>query len=368
LRGWPTLVLAAAAVPAVQLPDVGAVREAVIAASAKTGAAPPRWDPRLAAAASRAAERAEGLDPPAELEARVEALGVGDPAPSAFLVEGPTVEAVASVVARRLPVLGEPATDFGVGLARQGPVVRAVVVRTRRKAFVASVPTSVTPGQTVSVAGRLVAGLQAPSLYVEEPDGRVVTLPLAAGRDWFRSELTFRSPGPYRVELMGRGPRGPEVAWLYTIEAGTAPAVAPEAPAAVGSGNPRTDARQVFDAINRDRLELGEPALAFDPRLAALARAYSRELGELHLLAHVSPRSGDLPARLRRAGYAYARAGENLAQGLDALQAHALAAQSPAHRRNMLDPTFDRCGVGVAEVLGPDRRPSVIVTELFAGG
>jgi hypothetical protein len=229
------------------------------------------------------------------------------------------------------------------------------------------VPTSVTPGQTVALEGRLATGLQAPSLYIEEPDGRVVTLPVAAGRDWFRSELTFRSPGSYRVELMGRGARGPEVAWLYTIQAGRAPVVAPEV-SATGSGDPRTDALRVFEAINRDRLEMGEPALAFDPRLAAVAQAYSRELGELHLLAHVSPRSGDLPARLRRAGYGYARAGENLAQGLDALQAHALASQSPAHRRNMLDPTFDRCGVGVAEVLGPDRRPSVIVTELFAGG
>ncbi|MHB8417647.1 MAG: CAP domain-containing protein [Myxococcales bacterium] len=345
------------------------LRRAVLVASARLGAPLPLWDERLAWVAREAAAGPQGLAPPAELQDHLEATGVGDPAPSAFLVTGPSEEVVAGAIAERLPPLPEPASHFGVGLARRGAEVRAVVVRSKRRAFLDEVPTSIEPGRSIVVQGRLAAGLVGPTLYVEEPDGRVVTLPIEESPRGFRADLALRAPGSYRVELMPMGARGPEVAWLYTVRAGVAPRPAAGAASAqLASGDMRVAGLQILDAINRDRLKLGEPALAFDPNLAAVARAYSRELGELHLLAHVSPRSGDLPARLKRAGYAYARAGENLAEGTDPLQAHALAASSPAHRRNMLDPTFDRCGIGVADVRGPGDRVSVIITELFAGG
>ncbi len=345
------------------------LRRAVGESCTRKSAPIPRWDERLAAAALAAARRPSGLWPPAELQAHVEALGVGDPAPSGFLVEGPSAEVVARVVADKLPALLEPATHYGAALAPLETGVRAVIIRSRRRAVVSGLVTAIEPGHTVKLQGQLAADLRAPALYVEQPDGRVVTLPLQSAGTGFQAELMLRSPGSYRIELMARGARGPEVAWLSTVQVGRPSALVTSAAATpVRPEDPVAEALQVFDAINRDRLGIGVPTLAFDAKLAAVARAYSRELGELHLLAHVSPRSGDLPSRLRQAHYAYSRAGENLAEGVDSLQAHALAAQSPAHRRNMLDPTFDRCGVGVTEVHTPGRPTMVIVTELFAGG
>ena len=81
---------------------------------------------------------------------------------------------------------------------------------------------------------------------------------------------------------------------------------------------------------------------------------------------HVSPRSGDLVSRLTHAGYRYRRAGENLAQGPSALEAHALAANSPAHRKTMLDPRYTRCGIGISRVIFGDGRPDTLLVEVFA--
>jgi hypothetical protein len=352
-------------------PGIERLKRAVLAAYDHWGVPPPSWDPLLAAAAQRAAmDRPQGLDAPETLQAHVQEQGLGDPAPGGFLAAGSNEEAVAEAVASKLPRPSDPANVFGVGLAlAPGGIYRAVVLRSHRKAWLAPPPRSVGIDEPVHLKGRLAPGLRAPSLYVEEPQGQVVSLPVRDLNGGFDAEVELRADGSYTLEVMAMGDRGPEVAWLYRIQVGFA------APVSVSPDErrdlphePRLQALAVFDAINRERARMGEPTLAYDPKLSDVARAYSEELRDLHLLAHVSPRSGDLKARLRRVHYAYARAGENLAQGPDPLEAHSLAAGSPAHRQNMLDSTFDRCGVGVAETVGSGGEVQVIVTELFAGG
>jgi uncharacterized protein YkwD len=374
VRSYLTLlsVLLAGATPSPSTgPGIDRLRRAVVSAYGRFGEPAPAWDPALAAAAQRVAmDRPQGLDAPDVLQLRVQEQGRGDPAPIAFLVTGPAEEAVAQAVATKLPRPTDPANAFGVGLAlAPGGLFRAVVLRSHRKAFVEPPPRQVDVDEPVRLSGRLDPALRAPSLYVEDPNGQVISLPVQGSAEAFHAQVELRAAGSYTLEVMAASARGPEVAWLYRIQVGRIAPVEPqhderrELPP-----EPHQAAIAVFDAINRERLRVGAPSLAYDPHLAEVARGYSEELRDLHLLAHVSPRSGDLKARLRRANYAYARAGENLAQGRDPLEAHAIAVGSPAHKQNMLDSSFDRCGVGVAETVGSAGEVQVIVTELFAGG
>ncbi len=362
MSAWLALLVAAGAG---QVP-VEPLRQAVAAAYARRGEPLPEWDPSLARVAEQAAAaRAEGLDSPERLGRRVREAGLGDPAPEGFLVEGPEPALVARALADRLPPF-PGANAVGVGGARTpAGQVRAVVVRVQRKAWIFA-PREVAPGGTLVLRGRLAPGLSRPALDVEGPDGRVAALPLRTDGPAVEGRVILRAPGRYVVEVMADGGRGPEVVWLYGVVAGSGGGEAAPRPVATAGGV--APERAVFEAINRLRLASGEPALAFDERLVAIARAYAEEMASLGILAHVSPRSGGLVARLARAGYGYARAGENLARGPDPMEAHRLAAGSPAHRRNMLDPTFDRCGVGVAAAVDPTGQRSFVVTELFAGG
>ena len=169
--------------------------------------------------------------------------------------------------------------------------------------------------------------------------------------------------GRHLVEVMARGARGPEVLALLPLEVG---ASAVEPVAVEDSPVGPDDAAAVLEAINQVRQRAGAATLSPDARLARVAQAYADELRALHLFAHVSPRSGDLTDRLKRVGYPFAAAAENLAEGPSAREANALAADSPAHRKAMLDPTYDRCGIGLSRVLSGEGKPDVLLVEIFA--
>ncbi len=291
--------------------------------------------------------------------------GSGDPAPEAFLVEASTREALLAGLASRLPATRADVVGGAVIATPRG--FRAVLLRAVRRARVDAVPDRVPVGATIRIAGELLGDLGAPQLFVEDARGEVVPLSARVDGRRFEAVATLRAAGRYVLELMGRGRAGPTVAWLLRVGVGMAPGGVAASGQRVGLDEP-SQARAVFDAINGLRLRQGEAALALDPALCQLAEGYSREMRDRGFFAHVSPFSGDLRARLSRARYRFASAGENLAEGKDALSAHALAEESPAHRRNLLDPGYDRCGVGVAWSRDPAGDPLAIVTEIFAGG
>ena len=70
--------------------------------------------------------------------------------------------------------------------------------------------------------------------------------------------------------------------------------------------------------------------------------------------------------RLRKAGYAYQVAGENIALSVDALSAHEAVASSPAHLANLLDPHYRRLGLGSVVGTSPDGGEEVYLTEVLA--
>jgi len=112
--------------------------------------------------------------------------------------------------------------------------------------------------------------------------------------------------------------------------------------------------RAVFEAANRARVEAGRDPLAFDPALYQAARAHAEDMLKRGYFGHVGPGGPRLEERLWRAGVYALKVAENLYQ----LEGPYLPADfarravegwmgSPGHRKNLLDPGFNRMAVAV---------------------
>ncbi|MGZ6081688.1 MAG: CAP domain-containing protein, partial [Myxococcaceae bacterium] len=144
--------------------------------------------------------------------------------------------------------------------------------------------------------------------------------------------------------------------------------VAAAAPDALGGAEPSSseEARmRLLARVNALRSAAGAPAVEVDPRLDAIAQRYAERMASQRFFAHVSPDGDALPDRLEQGGYAYVTSGENLGMASGPLAAHAAIEESPGHRKNLLDPAFERVGFGLARQ-ARDGGSEEIVVELFA--
>ncbi len=109
---------------------------------------------------------------------------------------------------------------IGLGLARTLAGMRLVVLAAQRKVSVEPLPPRVAVGAEVRIDGAFQGALRSPLVYVEGPNGRVVQIRSTVGGSRFSARFEPSEPGSYVIEVLGQGPRGPEVAFLKSIEAG----------------------------------------------------------------------------------------------------------------------------------------------------
>jgi uncharacterized protein YkwD len=102
--------------------------------------------------------------------------------------------------------------------------------------------------------------------------------------------------------------------------------------------------------VNEVRHDNGCPGLAWDDRLAEVARRHSADMIERGFFDHVNPSQQSPFDRLKAAGIAYREAAENILYGTtDANHALELWMNSPGHRANILTCSFTLHGVGRVE-------------------
>ncbi len=130
----------------------------------------------------------------------------------------------------------------------------------------------------------------------------------------------------------------------------SAEAPEPGDPPDPGDADPqRAIERAIFDMVNEEREERGLPPLEWDDELARRARQWSAEMAAAGRLEHQDPEE------LQAAVSGYTALGENIFQSTGAVPAgriHVGWMRSEGHRVNVLEPGFDRLGVGV--VCGED--------------
>lgn len=104
----------------------------------------------------------------------------------------------------------------------------------------------------------------------------------------------------------------------------------------------------MIDLVNRERTNAGLAPLAVDMRLVDLARKKSQDMIANNYFSHTSPTYGDPFTMMTNAGISYRTAGENLAGAPTVDQAHSALMSSAGHRQNILNPNYNKIGVGVA--------------------
>jgi uncharacterized protein YkwD len=149
-------------------------------------------------------------------------------------------------------------------------------------------------------------------------------------------------------------------------------ACASERPSHFGTGLPvvaasseiRALERQMFQRLNRDRAREGKQALAYDDRLADVARSHSEDMRAHSFFDHVSKSTGTPQNRLDSAGYLFLTARENLAQAGSVDQAEDDLLKSPHHHENMMATDITLVGIGIVRVT--ETPPTLLVTQVFA--
>lgn len=106
---------------------------------------------------------------------------------------------------------------------------------------------------------------------------------------------------------------------------------------------------RMLELVNEERAKVGAPPLSIDEALVTSARLHSRDMWERQYFAHENPDGDDPFVRMLRAGAVFLTAGENLALAPTVAMAHTGLMNSPGHRRNILDPSFHRVGIGIID-------------------
>jgi uncharacterized protein YkwD len=351
-------------------PVLAQAARAVREAAARAGKRPPVADGRLYAFARDMARfPGEGRPPYEAVEFALTHHGIVEPTPHVYLFEALGAESAAGIVAHlrsELPevfAVASPAR-FGVAVEPTRPGVSSVAL-VLHDSFVEldRVPRELPRAGRFRLRARLRAPFREAELHLVGTDGSMRKMPLpAAGADI----VCGPSVGKLKVEILGRAPgSGERVLANFPVWCGVA---APRRLALGAPGAAPTDAAgaegELLALANRSRAEAGLAPLLPDERAAAVARAHSAEMRDGGWVAHVSPTTGGMEDRARRARLATPLLLENLARAYSAREAHEGLMNSPGHRANLLHPDATHLGVGVALREGPGG-PELYVTQLF---
>ncbi|HZF91550.1 sigma-70 family RNA polymerase sigma factor [Streptomyces sp.] len=129
---------------------------------------------------------------------------------------------------------------------------------------------------------------------------------------------------------------------------------APSAPStSVTRQAPTGTVAQVVALVNKERAAAGCAPLAEDPELNRAAQGHSEDMAARDFFDHTNPDGADPGQRTTAAGYAWSTYGENIARGQQTPEAVMESwMNSPGHRANILNCSFEDIGVGVHDGSG----------------
>ena len=119
--------------------------------------------------------------------------------------------------------------------------------------------------------------------------------------------------------------------------------------------------QKMANLLNQDRSSNGLRALTLDPELCRIARIKSADMRDNGYFAHESPTYGRVGEMLKRFGYAYSAAGENIAHHANVDKAQAAFMSSSGHRANILG-NWSKVGIGIVQ----DASGYIYATQIFA--
>ena len=107
-------------------------------------------------------------------------------------------------------------------------------------------------------------------------------------------------------------------------------------------------AESVLSAINSARAKAGCGPLRLNGKLVAAAKAHARAMAEQNFFGHAGKDGSRFSNRIKRQGYSYSTAAENIAAGQkSASQVVSSWMKSSGHRRNILNCRMTETGIAV---------------------
>jgi uncharacterized protein YkwD len=230
-------------------------------------------------------------------------------------------------------------------------------------------PTSARSGQWLRFSAQLGEGALAARVVVLGPHGAPRTAPTRFEAGSARANFSLDQPGLWRAQLLldtAAGPRPALEAWVFVDEAprreaATGPAPG-EAELPLASSLPEWR-RAVLEMMDTARASEQMHPLERDERLDALAQAHAEAMRQRGQAAHDAG-AGSPSERVAGAAYPARSVGENVAQASSLARAHRILWNSPSHRGNLLDTSFDRVGVGIVAEPAVDPAHDTLHDEL----
>ena len=124
----------------------------------------------------------------------------------------------------------------------------------------------------------------------------------------------------------------------------------------------QTAVDDIFELLNRSRVEGGLEPLAWSSPLAAVGDGHATEMYVGGYFGHTSAVTGTVADRMAAAGIPFRVVGENLALAATSRTVHQGLMDSPGHKANILGANFTRVGIGVLR--GP---LGLMVVQVFSG-
>ena len=108
-----------------------------------------------------------------------------------------------------------------------------------------------------------------------------------------------------------------------------------------------SDEKEVFDLINKQRAQNGLSPLKENSELQRVARIKAQDMVNNNYFSHTSPTYGSPFDMMKSFKISYNTAGENIAGNSNNSSAVTAWMNSPGHRANILNSSFNQTGIGV---------------------
>ncbi|HWP07906.1 MAG TPA: CAP domain-containing protein [Polyangiaceae bacterium] len=224
-------------------------------------------------------------------------------------------------------------------------------------------PTEVRIGAWVDVQARMLAPTGSVDVVVLGPRGQAQRVPSSLDGGRVRARFHADRPGAFLVQVLASVDGGPRPVAEAVVTAGETPhELFPSSPAP-GEETPAsgTPTHALFGMVNGARQTEGARLLTRDARLERVAQAHAEAMRAAERLAH-DVGDGSPGDRVTAAGARARAVGENVAHAADVRHAHRTLWRSPSHRSNLLEPSYDAVGIGIAQ----DQDGTLWVCEVFA--
>ena len=129
------------------------------------------------------------------------------------------------------------------------------------------------------------------------------------------------------------------------------------------SSNMNSDEKEVFDLINKQRTQNGLSSLKENMELQRVAKIKAQDMVNNNYFSHTSPTYGSPFDMLKSFKISYNTAGENIAGNSSNSDAVTAWMNSPGHRANILNSSFNQTGIGVVK----GSRYEKIYVQMFIG-